>query len=429
MALAATGQQDLAIQSAFEAEQIDREHVSLTVRFLAERQALGYTIQLHQAMGTTLSLADDMAGYESRLLDRIIKARSLTLDAMAARNHAASDVALPNVAALRTSLTAASQRLANIIVRGPGALSAEAYRGLVEQARREKEAAERALAEKSTVFNSELARKDVGVREVGIALPSGSVLLSFYRYDRMVLPLRQAVSEGPSASAVRPRIVPSYVAFVLRPGAADPVLFRLGDADVIDRLVSQWRSALADGLRTGNLASAERQLRQAGDLLRRRVWDPIAASLDKAETVFVVPDGSLNLIPLTALPVSATSYLVEDGPTIHYLSTERDLIRPDGHGALGLGLLALGGPSFEASAFRVAAVPGAIVGETVFRGSLSSCASFQEYQFPGLPGSGREANEIAGLWKQQFGSTSGGPTTVVSACSSVARRTSAASSN
>ena len=129
MALASTGDHIRAIQSAFEAEQIDQEHVNLTVRYLAERQALGYTVQLHQAMGTTLSLAEQIGGYEGQLLDRIIRARSLTLDEMAARHQTVSDVAQPNIAALRTSLNAARQRLANIIVRGPGAESAETTGG------------------------------------------------------------------------------------------------------------------------------------------------------------------------------------------------------------------------------------------------------------------------------------------------------------
>ena len=269
---------------------------------------------------------------------------------------------------------------------------------------REKETAERALAEKSPVFSSEMASKDVGVREVRNALPRGGVLLSFYRYDRVIFPVRRSASGAMTAASSEgnlPRIVPSYVAFVLRPGGADPVMVRLGDADAIDGLVSRWRSALAEGLRTGNLSTAERQLRQAGEFLRQRVWDPIAASLDPADTVFVVPDGSLNLVPLTALPTSAASYLLERGPTIHYLSTERDLIRSDNHGALGLGLLALGDPSFEATLVRTAAVaPNAIPDTTTFRGSLSSCPSFQAVQFPLLPGSGKEANEIAGLWKE-----------------------------
>ena len=386
MVLASGGEPILAIRSAFEAEQIDREHVSRTVRYLAERQALGYTAQLHQAMGTALSLAEHGPGYEAQLLDRIVEGVCpLTLDEMAARHQTASDAAQPNIAALRTSLMAAQQRFANIIVRGPGAQSATTYRGLVAQAARDKEAVERELAERSTVFYSELARRDLGLREVQSVLKRGSVLLSFYRYDRLIFPGRQSgsgVTTAPLSQATLPRTVPSYIAFVLRPDGADPVMVRLGDADVIDGLVARWRNALTDGLRKGNLATAERQMHQAGELLRQQVWDPVAASFAAADKVFVVPDGALNLVAQAALPATPSGYLLERGPTIHYLSTERDLIRSDNDAAPGLGLLALGAPSFEAASARsMASGPNAIQGTPTFRGSVSSCPSFQAVEF------------------------------------------------
>ena len=42
--------------------------------------------------------------------------------------------------------------------------------------------------------------------------------------------------------------------------------------------------------------------------------------------MFVVPDGALHLVSFAALPTGASAYLVETGPVIHYLSTERDLV-------------------------------------------------------------------------------------------------------
>ena len=65
--------------------------------------------------------------------------------------------------------------------------------------------------------------------------------------------------------------------------------------------------------------------RVAGDL-RRQIWDPLSAHLSHATRVFVVPDGALHLVSLAALPTAASSYLVETGPVIHYLSAERDLV-------------------------------------------------------------------------------------------------------
>ena len=348
--LAVGGESAPAIRTAFEAEQIERDHVMLTVRYLTERQALGYAAQLHEAMGVALSLAVQQAGYEGQLFDRVIKAQSLMLDEMASRHQQAADAALPGVANLRANLTAARQRLANLVVRGPGRQNVEQYLAVVEAARRDKQIAERSLAETSTVLRSELARSDVGERAVRDALPAGTVLLSFYRHDRLSIRAdRLLITDGTTPTNYSPltQSTPFYTAFILRSGAAAPTIVSIGDAGAIDALVSQWRTALTDGLTIENSTRAEQRLRDAGLLLRQRVWDPIAPYVEGADRVFVVPDGSLNLVPLAALPVDHADYLLERGPTLHYVSAERNLVRLDAPANVGKGLLALGAPSFE----------------------------------------------------------------------------------
>ena len=64
--------------------------------------------------------------------------------------------------------------------------------------------------------------------------------------------------------------------------------------------------------------------------------------------MFIVPDGALNAVSFAALPVGACGYLVESGPALHYLSAERDLV-PRTHTEPGSGLLAVGGPDYEAT--------------------------------------------------------------------------------
>ena len=56
------------------------------------------------------------------------------------------------------------------------------------------------------------------------------------------------------------------------------------------------------------------------------MWDPVAPFLKGTETVFIVPDGTLSLVPFVALPVDSTAYLIERAPMIHYLPAERDLV-------------------------------------------------------------------------------------------------------
>jgi CHAT domain-containing protein len=151
--------------------------------------------------------------------------------------------------------------------------------------------------------------------------------------------------------------------------------------------------------------------------LRQQIWDPIAAHLAGVNRLFVVPDAALNLIPLAALPVDGSRYLLEDGPAIHYLSAERDLasIGERAEAAAG-GLLAIGGPAFAdptvfansgqrrtpAAVSAKADVKDSAAGTAVQRRAefrTATCSSFQSIRFPQLPGSAREAEEVAGLWR------------------------------
>ena len=181
---------------------------------------------------------------------------------------------------------------------------------------------------------------------------------------------------------------------------------RLGDADAIDELVTRWRAELDAGrIARGPAASLKRQ-RELGIGVRRLVWDPVVRDLDGAERVIIVPDGSLNLVPFAALPSDGSSYLLESGPTIHYLSAERDLARPASPIGIGQGLLALGAPAFEdvATALSAGITPGSRQ-DAAFRGPISDCPSFQAINFDVLPATGREANDVARLWNT-FGPTS-----------------------
>ena len=95
-------------------------------------------------------------------------------------------------------------------------------------------------------------------------------------------------------------------------------------------------------------APPHRSTRADGAALRKLLWDPLAASLDGATRIFVVPDGALSLVPFAALPVGARSYVLETAPVVHYLSTERDVVAtPDAPATRGIGLLALGGAAFD----------------------------------------------------------------------------------
>jgi CHAT domain-containing protein len=394
LALAALGDRNAALQTASSVEAIGRDHLRLMLRSLPEREALNYAAVRPRGLDLILSLSDALPDAAPLALDGVIRSRALVLDEIAARQgvaRGASEGKGP-----RAALTSAQQRLANLMVRGPGQMSPAQYQAVMEVARRESELAEQALAEASADFRTERSRAQIGLEEVTAALPVDAALVSFTRYQRTVF----------ESASVPVRAVPSYVALVVRQHQ-QPVVVPLGSAQMIDALVSHWRADIsaevlspADPPRGGPVRSS----RGSGNLLRKRIWDRVAAQLGDATRVFIVPEGALSLVPFAALPVGRQSYVLEAGPVIHYLSAERDLVPLPRTPATRRGLLALGGPSFDdRSLFRarakrtVSSNPSNM--SPIRVSSANACGSLQAVSFQPLDGTLQEVRDLVGVWK------------------------------
>jgi tetratricopeptide (TPR) repeat protein len=322
-------------------------NVRLAARALEERQALQYARQLSSARALALTLLASerrpSAASIAATYDPIVRGRALVLDEMAKRRravaHAEEDA---SVQQKWQALTRARERLARFVVRGADGVPAERRRAIVEEARAQRDRAERALADASTAFRRDQAQDRAGLAEVIAslaALPSRSALIAFVRYTPAPL----------KAGPFDPHPDDAYAAFVMRPRAA--VSFTpLGSAREIDVLVTRWRASIDAALTSGGLAPqrVEADYREAGAALRARVWDPLTSAIGPASTAFIVPDGALHLVDLQVLPTGATAFLAEQGPTIHYLLAERDLLLPD-LPRRNQNLLAFGAPDFDRS--------------------------------------------------------------------------------
>ena len=442
--LAVLGDTPEAALEAMQAEEIGRTHLRLTLASLPERQALEYAAKRPRGLDLALSLVENVDGRRSAF-DAVVRGRSLILDEMASRHRSArhrnGDAAAEP---LWSDLAATRQRFANLVIRGPAGQRPDQYAALVENARQEKELAERALAAKSTTFRPEWARQEIGIEQVHAQLPQDSALVSFLKYSRSTFSVTSGV--GGTGSSAKPRrsrrIVTSYVAFVLRPQVDEPTVVPLGSAASLEALVADWRQAMmADVMSPPEAARSEPSFRALSIALRQKIWAPLAPHLVNARRVFVVPDGALNLVPLAALPSAHGRYLLDDGPVIHYLSAERDLVT-DGlaPSAAGAGLLAVGGPSFnDGSSFAAllgttpakrgtdrgvmgnpatagpsragttrAASPTTTARSNSPEGSspvavtgvASNCQSARLTPFGALPASRAEAHAVAGTWQR-----------------------------
>jgi CHAT domain-containing protein len=182
------------------------------------------------------------------------------------------------------------------------------------------------------------------------------------------------------------------MAFVLRPGSDRIGVFDLGDAASLDALIVKARAAADTEAHSGGLGSTrnERAYREAGLAIRQRIWDPLKNEIGDARLALVVADGNLNLIPFAGLP-DGKGYLVEHGPVIHTLSSERDLVAAVQE-QKKQGLLAIGSPSFQLAENKLP--------PSQLRGATPTCEEFSKVEFPPLPGTAREVSDIGSAWQR-----------------------------
>jgi CHAT domain-containing protein/Tfp pilus assembly protein PilF len=360
-----------AQKAALRTEEIGRAHLALTIRSLPEREALLFASRRPAALDTVLAVAAQDRSARRNALDAVIRSRALVFDEMAARRRALSGAHDPEMAQLSRALFTARERLSRLVMQGPRTFGPKQYVAALEAARRENDAAGRAVAERSAAFRSEIARSSAGLDDVVAILRPTDALVSFVRYGTP----------------------PVYAAFVQRGTRADPILIPLGPARTIQALVDALRKRVQEEAEAPGLSSKRSEVlyRAAGEALRRRIWDPLEPALAHAGRIFLTPDHALNLVDFGALPDRTNGYLEERRPVLHYLSTERDLIAapPD---RPGQGLLAMGSPAFDR-------IPRASTGN-VLRGARPACEDFAAMRFDPLPASGEEVREIGALWRK-----------------------------
>jgi CHAT domain-containing protein/tetratricopeptide (TPR) repeat protein len=426
--LAGTGHPEPGLNAALRAEAIGRRSLRLTARLMPERQGLRYASVRNRGLDVALSvLARDRELARKRgreVWDAVVRSRALVLDEMATRHRKMGELPGPEARVRLKELDDVRTRAANLVMGGPGILSAERYRQLLEELGQRREELETILAEQTVEVREERSRQRVRLDDVIAALPDGTALISYTSYDRETVTL--AGEELPEDEQLRdigaspPYATPfvpaagseedqrAYLAFVGHAGRENVAVVPLGSAERIDQLVADWRSEAGTRPRPLSVARRrdERNYLEAGSRLRRAIWDPLVEHLGEAEQILVVPAHTLHFVNLATLPDERSDFLLESGPVFHYVSAERDLARPH-EGLSGEGLLALGGVDFDAfprgpaQARSTTGVESEGRGDLALRSAAPSWKQLQDLEFAPLPGSKREIEEISELWRSQ----------------------------
>ena len=328
-----------------------RSLCGLMLRSLPERQALDYAAARPRALDLILSLT----GSTPEAIDAGYRWPDSEPGAGSRRNGGTPAVAADRNRECRSASSGASQsaqqRLANLVVRGPGQLSPAQYAAV----RRRRAPRERAGGtgaggtERSSSGRSEAGRKSVS-SEVRASLPPDSALVSFVRYDRTLF------SEPPKYPAAKQRCA-------FRPRAPSRRISRSCCAPTSRWLSCRWvpartidSSCVAVESRHCRRGAASAAVRRVGPVISR-----VGTRTEKARL------GSVGASPRGCEPrIHRAGRRVEPGAVRraacrtalvsartragHPLSLGRARSRSDSErtlAAVGQGLLALGGPAFD----------------------------------------------------------------------------------
>ena len=217
----------------------------------------------------------------------------------------------------------------------------------------------------------QLQPRVVEVQQVAAALPPGSALIEFQRYE----PFDGRKPQGQRRGEAR------YLALVLKPdGAITPI--DLGIAQPIDALIK------------AALAASEQKQADALELwaqVGRLVLDPLSAATRGVNTLFISPDGELNRVPFAALPAPGSSQLLSEEQQLRLLTTGRELLdlQNTTNNKTSQALI-VANPAFDRT-------PASVQSPGIASSSQQRSAELSSQRWAPLPGTAKEGAAIAQL--------------------------------
>jgi CHAT domain-containing protein/Tfp pilus assembly protein PilF len=320
-------------------------------------------------------------------LDAILRRKGLVLEALSREQRLLLTSDNPKAAETAQYLRDTASRLASLTMAGQGKVSP----GVLKTLEREKGRLEAELARLSEAYRVDWRSRRGDSDQIARALKPGSVLLEFVGF-RMYDFYTKDTKERWGGYC--------YVAFVLPAGQeAKPTLVYLGEADLIDRAIREFRQEVEQApelIPQLGEAEAERRLREKGKRVYDLVIAPLRAVIGERDIWYVSPDGELNLIPFEVLPDEGGRYLVETHQ-VNYLSSGRDLLRFEAGKGTGAEAMVLADPDYDQkqTGRKVAASSTQDSLTLAMHGETQRSVDLRQATWSPLPGTRKEAEAIA----------------------------------
>lgn len=249
--------------------------------------------------------APDAQDAKRLALTTVLRRKGRALETLAYNLEALRREVAPEDQALLNELGSITAQYSALAGRGPGPMPLDAYRTMLARLDEQRQKIEADISRRGSELAGEI--RAFTIKEVEAALPDGAALVELFRYHPFHVGALKSPDHWEEAR---------YVAYVLRRGG-DIAWADLGDAAPIEAAVN----ALLPVLRR---PAADPQVpARALDAL---VMQPIRRLLGETRSVFLSPDGDLNLVPFAALLDEEGHYLIERY-SFTYLMSGRDLRR------------------------------------------------------------------------------------------------------
>ncbi|MET4201970.1 CHAT domain-containing tetratricopeptide repeat protein [Bradyrhizobium sp. LA6.12] len=243
--------------------------------------------------------------------------------------------------------------------------AAQAEPGAFDKALQALDEKQRELGKFSRPYEDHLRVLNANLEDVRAAVPPRAVLIEFRQFRPV--DFRTGTPDKPRFAAM------------LLAGSDAPVVADLGPIPDMPQLTT----ALTD---------------EAAATLYRQLFAPFEQHLASASTVYVAPDGILNLVPFAQLKLADGRYWGER-QEVRLLQSGRDLLRADPD-KRARGLVALGGIDFGAAAAETRN-QSSVVYTAVNSGAVSRAAGSFGNGFPQLAASSEEAMGVK-EWYQRL---------------------------
>lgn len=255
-------------------------------------------------------------------LNVVLNRKGIVIDAVSQERISQIKSKDSSIISLNRRFNKVSSELSSLYLSGPRKMKKEDYERRILDLTAEKERLEKELI--SSGVQISFNTKKINCDSVSNQLPSKSTLIEIINF-RLVDFTSKKLAES---------VYYAYILHSQKDKSNDetiiPKLIYLGKASEINNAVTEFRNEInktktlwKDGVL--NEKKAILRIDQKSRKLYRLVMAPMMNYLDNTNTLYISPDGNLNLIPFEALRMNSGEYLIERYH-INYLSSGRDLL-------------------------------------------------------------------------------------------------------